>query len=157
MEEELLSKQNNENEMDQTIEEEIEQEIKSCDDIQIDEDFRLIFGINYYKILKSENKKYSLIPLDLSIILFDWKKKVQINEAIYVTYQEIYKQTTNHSFEQIDGEILNFEEKNVINPLKKLIETYNIKRVYIYGFNYILRRLFKNFPDIHVYFHPSIY
>ena len=114
-------------------------------------DFRLVCGINYFKLYNSENKRYSFIPQDLCISLFDWRTDMEAHEIINLSYEEFYKKNSNLSVKEINNEMYNLEEESIINPLKDFISHYNIKHIYIYGCNDIYRRLFQNLSNVNIY------
>ena len=153
--EENLYKNYEEDEMEQDQSNIILEENQSSEEEEEEEDekkdFRLICGINYYKLYKSEIKKYSLLTRDIGIFLLDWQKIEEKKEHLYSSYKDFYTQSNNLSLEEIDDKIYEIEEEQIINPLNDLIKKYNIKHIYIYGCNSIFRRLFKNFTDVKVY------
>ena len=117
--EENLYKNYEEDEMEQDQSNIILEENQSSEEEEEEEDekkdFRLICGINYYKLYKSEIKKYSLFPRDIGIFLLDWQKIEEKKEHLYSSYKDFYTQSNNLSLEEIDDKIYEIEEEQIIN------------------------------------------
>ena len=116
-------------------------------------DFRLVVGLNYFKHRSDYNaKNVFLLPCDISILLLDCPKIGQnkMKSEEYWNFMPIYEKNTKSSIEDIRKKVSEYENE-ISRTLEEAIKNYDVRHIYVYGYNNVIQRLFSELPSVKVY------
>ena len=111
---------------------------------QCKQDFRMILGINYFKVSGSDDE----IPYEISVKIINWNNYIDSNNQNFTfNFKHFYEDSKDNwglestTYEDLLSDILKYEKNSCIQGLIKPIKKYDIRIIYTFAFSQITGRI----------------